>query len=150
MTRTLALMAVFANWNQVANAARSPKPFEVAHVCGRLFRLKQVPVKNTGNSFRDKRQAIPHATLMVYVAQQRSECCSGSPVEKTQSGRRGQFRFKHLKASLLWLVARVDDRDYKMLIRIDSKKNTDDECSDLEYDIDDSGSFTGARTITVN
>jgi hypothetical protein len=150
MTWALLLVVLLGGKNQLASPEYPQRPFEVARVCGKLVHVEHVRVKNASNTFVDNRRAIPRTTLRVYLAKQGEECCLQSPIAELRTGRWGRFEFRNLEPGLVWLVAHVGERDYKMLIRIDPKKNSGDECMDFDYDIEDSGAFSVSRTITVD
>jgi hypothetical protein len=132
-------------------AQTEQQPISVERMCGKLFRYRQVPVKGTTNTFDVKTEALTKVDLNLYRVNKSTKCCESlSVVAKTKTGRWGSFAFKNVVDDIYWLVARVDGKDYKMLIRYQSKRDSDEKCSDNWFQIEDSGSFGFGRTITVD
>jgi hypothetical protein len=132
-------------------AQAEQRPILVERMCGKLIRYRQVPIKGTTNTFDVKTKALPRVDLNLYRGNGNAKCCESlSVVAKTKTGRRGSFEFKNVVDDIYWLVASVDGRDYKMLIRYQPKKNSDEKCSENWFQIEDSGSFGFGKTITVD
>ena len=114
----------------------------VARVCGKLEHTQQVPDKNNFGRYLNKNSPIKDAKLVLYEAPNNSVCCSNVPVAgEMTTNKSGAFEFKGLKNGYYWLVARVDSRDYHMSIRIGQLKDKQPVCSQMFFDIDESGEF---------
>jgi hypothetical protein len=139
-------------WSGAPVSAQSEqRPVLIERMCGKLIRYSQVPIKGTTNNFDAKTKALSRVDLSLYRSDGNTKCCESlSLVARTKTGRWGSFKFKNVVGDIYWLVARVDGQDHELLIRYQSKKNSDEGCSDNWFQIEDSGSFRFGKTITVN
>ena len=114
----------------------------VAKLCGRLQHTERVPHKSLPGQFSQKISPIKDAKLIAYEAPSNSVCCSNVRVAgEVTTNKTGNFEFKGLTKGYYWLVARVDNREYRMSIRIGQLKDKQPVCSQMSFEIDASGEF---------
>ena len=115
----------------------------VSKLCGKLEHTQLAPDKNKPSQYFAKNVPIQDAKLIVYEAPSNTVCCSSVPVAgEMATSKTGSFEFKGLKNGYYWLVAHVDNREYRMSIRIGQLKDRQPVCSEMFFNIDDSGKFT--------
>src|SRR5262245_43774346 len=103
----------------------------VAKLCGNLEQTGFVPDKNRPSQYSEKRIPIQNSKLTLYEAPNNSVCCSNVPVAgETTTSKNGSFEFKGLKNGYYWLVARFENREYRMSIRIGKLKDKQPVCSE--------------------
>ena len=114
----------------------------VAKLCGRLEQSDSIPNKNLPGKSSLKYHPLKDVKLVAYERHSNAECCATAPVAgETRTDKSGNFEFKALSKGYYWLVARVELQDYQMSIRIAQLKDKQPVCSQLSYDIDESGDF---------
>jgi hypothetical protein len=114
----------------------------VAKLCGRLQHSNRIPHKNIPGQFSEKISPIKDAKLVAYEAPSNSVCCSNTRVAgEATTNKNGNFEFKGLTKGYYWLVARADDREYRMSIRIGQLQDKQPVCSEMSFEIDASGEF---------
>ncbi len=144
----LVMVGLLAQGGQI-RPDQGEHPTKVGRVCGKLVHYEQVPVKNTTNVYMPKTRTLPRVALRLYRASEDGSCCDGLVVaEETKTGRWGRFRFKNTEIGPFWLTADIGGRSYRMLVRVE--KGIHEECSDDQYQVENSGAFRMGRTITVD
>jgi len=125
--------------------------YAVERLCGKLERVWFIPIKGSANSFEQKTKSLNNIPLRLYRRAENISCCEGLPiVTKTETGHRGQFKLKGVAPGLYWFVAVAEGREYKLRIRYEPAKGSDILCSDLFFQITDSGAFQFGRKVTVD
>jgi len=115
----------------------------VAKLCGRLQHIERIPDKKKPIEFSEKKSPIANAKLIAYQAPPNAVCCSKFlAAGETTTNKNGAFEFKELAKGYYWLVARVDERDYRMSVRIGQLKDRQPVCSEMSFEIDAAGEFT--------
>jgi hypothetical protein len=120
-------------------------------LCGKVVHSEPMPIK--GKFYRGSMQqtSLSNIELRLYPRREDGICCEDlSPVAKTMSGEGGQFEFKKIAAGAYWLAAQFNGHGYKMPIRYQPDKIATDRCTDLMYEISDSGSFELGRIIPAS
>jgi hypothetical protein len=131
------------------HSGQAEHPAIVGRVCGKLVHYEQMPVKNATNVYMPKTRTLKGVVLRLYHAPEDSGRPDGLVVaEEAKTGRWGRFRFKITEPGLFLLTADIGSRSYQMLVRVERK--THEECSDDQYQVEDSGAFSMGRTITVD
>jgi hypothetical protein len=128
------------------------RTYSVTRMCGKLVRL-HTPVVKTG-SFSETTYVpknLKGIRVKLYRREINASCCAGfTPVGQATTSHSGNFRFKRNSAGSYWFVAQVDGSEYQMPILYEpTKGETVPLCSDCWYQIDDSGAFTFAMSISV-
>jgi hypothetical protein len=140
-----ALITVLAASSMMAAALPRPQIDDaelVAKLCGRLEQADSIPNKTLPGKYTEKYHPLKDVKLVAYERQSNSECCVNAPVAgETVTDKSGNFEFKGLSKGYYWLVARVELHEYQMSIRIGQLKDKQPVCSQLSYDIDESGEF---------
>jgi hypothetical protein len=123
---------------------------ELDTVCGKVVHLYG-DIEKPKDRFRQaKTKPLPHITLSLYPRNADEECCkAGQVIETLTTGRGGDFRFKTQAAGRYWLTALWQGRVYKTAIALSSVKSGVDFCPATTFQIDDSGKFTYAISVTV-
>ena len=84
------------------------KPWGVGRICGRVEYVQRIPVRNTTNTFNEKRKALRGVALHLYNWQEGTPCCGDlAPVDSTISGKSGRFDFKQEAPGRYWLSTRL-------------------------------------------
>ncbi|HSS95719.1 MAG TPA: hypothetical protein VLK33_01745 [Terriglobales bacterium] len=147
----LVFLAMCCQSFQAQEQSDTKKMATLDRLCGRLEHVEYLPVKNAANSFTTKTKALKHVTLRLYESKAGVECCkSFSTIEEVNTGLNGNFKFKTKNAGLYWLVAVIDGNEHKMDIRFQPQKQTDTLCINQYFQIDNSGNFGIAETVTVD
>jgi hypothetical protein len=132
-----------------SDVAQRPAPF--ARVCGKVVRVEKVPIKNLENSFEERVKALPHVAMRLFSSSGANECCTTLAIAaETKTGRWGDFKFTKISAGTYWLVAHVEGREYKSLIRYEPNKDPHEKCSDAQFQVTDSGTLQKREFITVD
>ena len=148
------LVAIIAA-TSLAQAAPGQKKADdwdvVPKLCGKLQHIERIPDKTIPNAYSEKSRPLKNINLRAYERRNDSDCCKTVPiVAETASNRTGAFDFKRLPAGMYWLVATIENREYKTPVRIQQTKNNQPLCSDLSYAIEDSGEFTLRVRVTID
>jgi hypothetical protein len=128
------------------------RTYSVARMCGKVVRV-HTPVVKTG-SFNETAYVTKNLKgirVKLYPGGIDASCCvSLKPLAEATTSHWGNFKFKGVAAGSYWFVAQVDGREYQMLIQYEP---TNDGplplCSHCWYQIEDSGDFTFARSVTI-
>ena len=147
---TIALLVTVAKGQDRVQGARPPV---VERLCGKLLHSEQVPIKNAVNTFEDKTRNLAHVTVKLYRADDDRLCCNGlSLAAETKTGRWGSFRLreKGLVGGVYWIVVRPTSREYRLLIRYEPKKNSDELCSQSLFELNDAGNFWKAEIVVLD
>jgi hypothetical protein len=130
-------------------AYQEPK-IELDRLCGKLVHVD----RNAGKQkdfYQDKKtKPLAHVELALYPRKPNDQCCqTDSPVASVRTGRGGDFRFKKQISGTYWLVARWGGHSYNTPVILHPAKSKDDFCSNAIFEIDHTGKFTYAITVTV-
>jgi hypothetical protein len=139
----IALVFVFTSISMTLASSSPPQVDEwelVAKLCGKLEHTQQIPPKRFPGEYSEKNDPIQNAKLVAYEAPNNSVCCSKARVAgEAITNKSGYFEFKGLTNGYYWLVARVEEREYQMSIRIAQLKDKQPVCSQMSFTIDAAG-----------
>lgn len=130
MNRTMLAvgMLVFCAYGVFARETQSIT--KIDRLCGYLVSETQ-----TG------RYSISKEKMILYRREPAIDCCKAqNQVREVQTQRDGRFEFKRVPAGAYWMVAVVNNREFKMLIDFAPTKDSQD-CSWNLYTIDGKGNF---------
>jgi hypothetical protein len=148
--------ALFALLFAVCLSAQTQKTIEppsTEKLCGKLVHSERIPVKNQTNTYEEKTKNLGRVVLRLYAAVEGRSCCEGLfPKVEATTGKWGSFHFKEkcVGPGLYWLVAKVNNREYKLLVQYAPKANSTELCSGQSWELDDAGNFWKAELITVD
>jgi hypothetical protein len=119
-------------------------------MCGHFTYLKHVPRKHLAGQTRDKTGALSGARVELYARNGSDPCCSGlAPDRATKTNRWGRFTFKHVPRGTYWIAVRADGQLYPMAVFYEPQKSADTECSELSYQLDESGRPPIQRIVSI-
>ncbi|HZV86202.1 MAG TPA: hypothetical protein VFF95_01550 [Candidatus Binatus sp.] len=73
------------------------------------------------------RDSIPGEKIALYRRESTLDCCNAQDqLAGVQTKRDGKFEFKHIPAGAYWIVAVVENREYRMAIDFSPTKNAQD------------------------
>jgi hypothetical protein len=131
--------------------SQEKRPWDVGRICGRVEYVQRIPVRNTTNTFNEKRKALRGVALHLYNWQEGTPCCGDlAPVDSTISGKSGKFDFKQEAPSRYWLGTRWSGREYRVALVYRPKKDSQTMCSQQGIDLDDDGDMDWWETVTVD
>jgi hypothetical protein len=119
---------LLCSWGILARAPQSIT--KVDRLCGYLVSETQ-----TG------RDSVPKGKIILYRREPTIDCCNvPDRLAEVRTKRDGKFDFKHIPAGAYWVVAVVEDREYRMAIDFAPTKDAQD-CSWTLYTIEKDGKF---------
>jgi hypothetical protein len=120
--------------------AQTPQSItKVDRVCGYLVSEAQ-----TG------RDSLPKENVSLYRRESMVDCCNVQDrLAEVHTKRDGRFEFKHISAGAYWIVAVVENREYRMAIEFAPSKDAQ-ECSWNLYTIESNGNFVLKTYVTVS
>jgi len=138
MIRTAFVLGTVLLWSSRI-LARGPQSItKVDRLCGYLVTETQ-----TG------RDSVSKEKIALYRRESAIYCCNvHDRLAEVQSKRDGKFEFKHIAAGAYWIVAVVDNREYKMAIDFAPAKDAQ-ECAWNLYTIERDGTFVLKTYVTV-
>jgi hypothetical protein len=145
--QALLVLPFLANF-AAAQSEKMQAPPKVEKICGKLQR--ETPVRVSPLAKTNLLFGVP---LGLYVAEGDRPCCEAMTLAgTTKSGTWASFHFKakNLKPGMYWLVAKTNDREYKILIQYEPKKNSEQSCGDTWWQVNNDGKFEKLEVITVD
>jgi hypothetical protein len=131
-------------------AQEASRPVKVDRICGYLQQEKQYPDKRNSNSTQYGYASVGQAPVRLYPREGTEACCSQmSPAAEVLTRKNGKFNFRQLPAGNYWLVALIENREYKMQIEYKPTKENQSDCKELLYTLDKNGNFVLLAIITV-
>ena len=120
--------------------ARAPQSItKVNRLCGYLVSETQ-----TG------RDSVPKEKIILYRRESTSDCCNVQDrLAEVQTKRDGKFEFRHIPAGGYWIVAVVENREYRMAIDFAPTKDAQT-CNWNLYTIERDGKFVLKTYVTVS
>ena len=96
------------------------------------------------------RDSVPKEKISVYRRESTIDCCNVQDrLAEVHTKRDGKFEFKHISAGAYWIVAFVENREYRMAIDFAPSKDAQ-ECSWNLYTIESNGNFVLKTYVTVS
>jgi hypothetical protein len=131
-------------------AQEPPRPSKIDRLCGFVQQEKQFPDKHHPNSSQYADTAVEKVSVKLYPRGGTEACCSQmSPIAETLTRKSGKFAFKKIPAGNYWLVALIENREYKMQIEYKPAKENQSDCEEHLYTLDKNGNFVLLAIITV-
>jgi len=122
----------------------------VSQLCGKLLHAEDIPVKGRQNTFDHKTRALKGIKVQLLEWAESGDFCKGlRTVSEKRSGRGGRFEFKNVDPGRYWIVTTVGGHEYKMPLRYEKQEGDPVSCSDLFYEVKDSGEFGIAIAVTI-
>ena len=119
---------VFCSYVVLARVAQSIT--KVDRLCGYLVSETQAG-----------RYSISREKMILYRREPAIDCCKAqNQVQEVQTRKDGRFEFRHVPAGVYWIVAVVNNREFKMPIDFAPTKDSQD-CSWNLYTIEGNGTF---------
>jgi|SRR5580704_5070616 hypothetical protein len=96
------------------------------------------------------RDSIAKEKVALYRRESTIDCCKVEDrLSEVQTKRDGRFEIKHISAGAYWIVAVVENREYRMAIEFAPSKDAQ-ECSWNLYTIEGNGNFVLKTYVTVS
>jgi len=131
-----------------AISSESMEPVSVDRLCGKLVSSEDGQQGKT-NSVQHDIKPIAHARVRLFSPTASGDCCTLlTPMAETLSGRDGTFQFKKITPGDYLLVATLGATEYKLLVRYEPIKNSEKNCSELQYTLE-KGKFLLRRSVAV-
>jgi hypothetical protein len=132
-----------------AISSETMEPVSVDRLCGKLVSSEDIQEQGKPNSAQHDIKPIPHARIRIFSPTASGDCCTlMTPMAETLSGRDGTFQFKKITPGDYLLVATIAGTEYKLLVRYEPVKNSDKNCSELQYTFE-KGKFLLRRSVTA-
>ena len=148
--RLRGLLVVLVLFGPLSLRAQKPSIQTVERLCGYLQQEKRIPDSRRPNFGDYEYEVVEKSPVKLYAMQGDSLCCSNTtPVALAVSRKGGKFEFKEVPPGKYWLVAIINQREYKMQIEYQPPKESPDECNEHLYTLDKSGNFVLLTYITV-
>jgi len=96
------------------------------------------------------RDSLSKETISLYRRESAIDCCNVQDrLVEVRTKRDGRFEFKHISSGAYWIVAVVENREYRMAIDFTPGKDAQ-ECSWNLYTIESNGNFVLKTYVTVS
>jgi hypothetical protein len=128
-----------------AASQRPDRVVTVDRLCGRLLSVRNA------NTPQEKLTSLSKTVVRLYREVGDADCCNGSTlIAETLSGRGGTFEFKKVPAGLYWVAMMSQAGEQKLLVRYEPAKGDPTNCSELLYELDETGHFILRTFIAVD
>lgn len=132
-----------------AISSETMEPVSVDRLCGKLVSSEDIHEQGKPNPARHDIKPITHARVRLFSPTASGDCCTlMTPMAETLSGHDGIFQFKKITPGDYLLVASFDGTEYKLLVRYEPVKNSEKNCSELQYTLE-KGKFLLRRSVAV-
>ena len=95
------------------------------------------------------RDSVPKEKIILYRRQSTYCCNVQDRLAEVQTKRDGKFEFKHIPAGPYWIIAVVENREYRMAIDFAPNKGAQD-CTWNLYTIERDGKFVLKTYLTFS
>jgi hypothetical protein len=143
----LLAFVLLLGFSRSANSADTPAPVDVDGICGKLVSSGAVAQQGATNSSKQEVRPLEHVRIRLFSPS--TDCCDlVTPLAEITTGRDGSFQFKKLEAGDYWVSASIDNKEYKVMVRLVPVKKGSTPCSAFLY-VFEKGQLQLRRTETV-
>jgi hypothetical protein len=114
------------------NSSDTPEPFAVDGICGRLVSVETVAQQGPATSAREELRPLSRVRIRLFSPS--IDCCAlVTPVAEVTTGSDGNFQFRKPEPGDYWVAAKIDNAEYKVMVRYVGGKKGSSQCSDYLY-----------------
>ena len=128
----LLAFVLLLGFSRAANSADTQEPVVVDGICGRLVSLETVAQQGTAAPAREEMKPLSRVRIRLFSPS--IDCCAlVAPVAEVTTGPDGNFQFRKPEPGDYWVVAKIDNAEYKVLVRYVATKKGSSPCSSYLY-----------------
>jgi hypothetical protein len=143
----LLAFVLLLGFSRSANSADTPAPVDVDGICGKLVSAEAATAPGAADSSKQEVKPLEHIRIRLFSPS--TDCCElVTPLAELTTGRDGSFQFKKLEAGDYWVSAAIDNKEYKVLVRLVPGKKGSTHCSSFSY-VFEKGQLQLRRNETV-
>ena len=143
----LLALILLLGFSRSANSADTPAPVDVDGICGKVVSIDAAAQQGAMNSPKQEVKPLEHIRVRLFSPS--TDCCElVTPLAELTTGRDGSFQFKKLEAGDYWVSAAIDNKEYKVLVRLVPGKKGSTHCSSFSY-VFEKGQLQLRRNETV-